>query len=111
MNWRSFFFNIGFVAAIVVSIALWETNTLSHWGKAGIIIATIFAPSFVYRTYRLWERREQLKEITEMTTMQFKAIKQEIKNTKRRKKEIHKKEKRKEKAPSVWRTTKNELTK
>lgn len=83
MNWKNVVFNIGFVGAVVLSVALWETNTLTAWGKAGIIIGTLFGPTFIYRVYRLWERREQLKEITEMTTMQFTAIKN-LKKTKQK---------------------------
>lgn len=91
MNWKTIIFNIGFVAAIVVSIALWETKTLTGLGKAGIIIGTLFAPTFIYRAYRLWERREQLKEITEMTTMQFTAIKNLKKQQKENKRRRNKK--------------------
>lgn len=71
--------------ATIVGIALWETNTFSHLGKAGIVISVFFAPGFLYRAFLLYQKREQLKELTEMTTMQMTAIKSLHKKKKKNK--------------------------
>lgn len=71
-NW---IINLSLFSAIMLSIALWETGTFSRWGKIGIVLGTLFAPSFFLRAYRMWDNRKRLQETYEMAKDQFSAIK------------------------------------
>ena len=75
MKWRSSYTTVCFVSAIIVGVALYETNTFSHMGRWGIIIGFAFAPRFIFSVYSMWENRSDLKAQLDIATMSMSTIK------------------------------------
>lgn len=65
----------GFLLSTITLIALYETGSI-HWsGKFGIVLAVFFTPTFFYKLYLMWDRRDRLVNLYEFSKMQMRAIK------------------------------------
>jgi ArsR family metal-binding transcriptional regulator len=74
---------IGFLLSTITLIALYETGSI-HWsGKLGIVAAIFFTPSFLYKLYLMYDRRDRLVNIYEFSKLQMRAIKMRDEEKKR----------------------------
>lgn len=75
MELKKYLLPVAAIAALITGIALYETQALSSLGKAGLVLGAFLTPSFFYGAYRLYERREHLKDLTESSTIMMREIK------------------------------------